>query len=81
MTGVSTIESEALTEAELVALRGAGVWYANYHARAIAQTAGDQGSYAVGEREEYRALIAALNKLGVRLRAPDAPVLRPSGVL
>ena len=64
--------AEALTEAELVALRGAGVWYAKYHARVVAEMADDHGSYAVAEREEYLTLIAALNKLGVRTRAPDA---------
>lgn len=67
-----TAEPEALTEAELAALRGAGVWYAKYHAKVVAQMADDHGSYAVGEREEYLALIAALNKLGVRMRAPEA---------
>ena len=61
-----------LTEAELQAVRGAAVWYAKYHAGAIANASDDPGAYAVAEREEYLALITALDKLGVRVRVPDA---------
>lgn len=61
-----------LTEAELQAVRGAAVWYAKYHAGAIATASDDPGAYAVAEREEYLALITALEKLGVRVRLPDA---------
>lgn len=60
------------TEQELQALRGAAVWYAKYHAGSIASTADDPRAYAVAEREEYLDLIAALEKLGVRVRVPDA---------
>jgi hypothetical protein len=60
------------SEREIEALRGAAVWYAKYHAGAIASAAQDPGAYAVAEREEYLALVAALDKLGVRLRLPDA---------
>lgn len=61
-----------LTERELQALRGAAVWYAKYHAAAVASSADDLGAYAVAEREEYVDLVAALAKLGVRIRVPDA---------
>ena len=61
-----------LTERELQALRGAAAWYAKYHAGSIASVAQDPGAYAVAEREEYLDLIAALAKLGVRVRIPDA---------
>lgn len=61
-----------LTPRELQALRGAAVWYAKYHAAAVAKHADDPAAYAVAEREEYLDLIAALEKLGVRLRVPDA---------
>jgi hypothetical protein len=61
-----------LTDLELQALRGAAVWYAKYHSGTIATAADDAGAYAVAEREEYLALITALEKLGVRVRVPDA---------
>lgn len=61
-----------LSQREVEALRGAAVWYAKYHAAAIAEHAHDRGAYAVAEREEYLDLIAALRKLGVRLRVPEA---------
>jgi hypothetical protein len=67
----STILPE-FSERELQALRGAAVWYAKYHAGSIASTAHDPAAYAVAEREEYLDLIAALAKLGVRVRVPDA---------
>lgn len=57
---------------ELQALRGAAVWYAKYHAAAVAQTAGDEAAFAVAEWEEYLDLISALGKLGARVRVPDA---------
>jgi len=68
-------ESSALPEftaPELQALRGAAVWYAKYHAATIARSANDPAAYAVAEREEYLDLVAALAKLGVRVRVPDA---------
>jgi hypothetical protein len=61
-----------LTTRELDALRGAAVWYAKYNASDIEAAAGDRSAYAVAEREEYLDLLAALRKLGVRLRLPDA---------
>lgn len=61
-----------LSVSELEALRGAAVWYAKYHAADIERNASERAAYAVAEREEYLALIAALGKLGVRVRIPDA---------
>lgn len=61
-----------LSQREIQALRGAAVWYAKYHAGTIASAAHDPGAYAVAEREEYLDLITALDKLGVRVRLPDA---------
>lgn len=61
-----------LTERELTALRGAAAWYAKYHAHVVAEHAGDDSAWAVAEREEYLDLVAALGKLGVRIRPPDA---------
>ena len=60
-----------LTPRELEALRGAAVWYANYHAKVVTRHAGNDASYAVSAREEYLCLIAALRKLGVKIQAPD----------
>lgn len=60
-----------LSVSELEALRGAAVWYAKYHAADIERNAAERAAYAVAEREEYLALIAALGKLGVRVRIPD----------
>jgi len=60
-----------LTARELEALRGAAVWYAKYHASGVEAGAGDGSALAVAEREEYLDLVAALRKLGVRLRLPD----------
>lgn len=65
-------ELPEFTPRELQALRGAAVWYAKYHAAAVAQTAGDEAGFAVAEREEYLDLISALGKLGARVRVPDA---------
>ncbi len=61
-----------LTTAELAALRGAALWYANYHASAVAGLAGDTAAYAVEERRQFLDLVAALDKLDVRVRLPDA---------
>lgn len=60
------------TSSEVQALRGAAVWYAKYHAAAVAQIAHDEAAYAVAEREEYLDLLSALGKLGARVRVPDA---------
>lgn len=64
----------SLSQRELQALRGAAVWYAKYHAAAVAAHASERAAYAVSEREEYFDLIAALDKLGVKVRIPDALV-------
>ncbi|MEX2253614.1 MAG: hypothetical protein WD649_05625 [Thermoleophilaceae bacterium] len=63
-----------LSADELVALRGAAVWYAKYQALVISDHAGDRGAHAVAEREEYLDLVSALAKLGVKIRVPDAIV-------
>jgi hypothetical protein len=57
----------SLTEREAAALAAAGSWYANYHARMIAERADDQSAYAVARRERYDELLSGLRKLGVRL--------------
>lgn len=49
----------------------AAAWYAKYHASDIAAHADDRSLAAVTEREEYRALVEALAKLGVSLALPD----------
>lgn len=54
------------------ALAAAGTWYAKYHASVVAERAQDGGAMAVEDRREYLDLIAALAKLGVRVRVPDA---------
>ncbi len=61
-----------LSERELEALSAAGAWYAKYHSSVIAEQADDGGAKAVEDRREYLDLIAALGKLGVRVRVPDA---------
>ncbi len=61
-----------LSDRELEALSAAGAWYAKYHSSVIAEQAGDGGAKAVEDRQEYLDLIAALGKLGVRVRVPDA---------
>lgn len=69
-----TTPLNTLSPRELQALRGAAVWYAKYHAAAVAVHATEKAAYAVSEREEYMDLIAALHKLGVKIRVPDALV-------
>lgn len=63
---------DTLTPEEATALRGAGTWYANYHAREVAAEAGDATALAVEERRRFLALVSALQKLGVRFPLPDA---------
>ena len=65
---------DPLSQRELQALRGAAVWYAKYHAAMVAAHAEDRAAEAVSEREEYLDLVAALHKLGIRIRVPDALV-------
>lgn len=65
---------DPLSQRELQALRGAAVWYAKYHAATVAAHAEDRAAEAVSEREEYLDLVAALHKLGIRIRVPDALV-------
>lgn len=64
-------EISDLTPEERDALLGAATWYANYHARIIAELADDRSSRAVVQRDRYYALVHALRKLGVRLPPPE----------
>lgn len=61
-----------LSDRELEALTGAATWYAKYHSGVIAERAGDTGAMAVEDRRRYLDLVAALRKVGVRVRVPDA---------
>jgi len=74
LPSVNETPLQTLTQRELQALRGAAVWYAKYHAGTVAAHAAEKVAYAVDEREEYLDLVAALHKLGVRIRVPDALV-------
>jgi hypothetical protein len=60
-----------LTPDELEALRGAGAWYAKYHAARIAELAADPSAYAEIKREKYLTLVDALRKLGFEMALPD----------
>lgn len=66
---------EGFSAAELDALKKAAAWYANYHARIIAEHADDRSASELARREQYADLLSGLRKLGVRLRDPliDAP--------
>lgn len=64
--------TDDLTSAELEALRGAGAWYAKYHAVRIAELADDPSAYAERKREKFLSLVAALRKLGFEMALPDA---------
>lgn len=60
-----------LSNEELEALRGAGAWYAKYHAVRIAELADDPSAYAEVKREKFLTLVAALRKLGFDMALPD----------
>jgi len=64
------IISDLSTE-ELRALRGAGAWYAKYHAARMGELAEDTSAYAERKREDYLNLVAALRKLGFDMALPD----------
>lgn len=61
----------ALTPEELEALRGAGAWYAKYHASRVADLANDPSAYAEVKRDKYLTLVTALRKLGFEMAVPD----------
>jgi hypothetical protein len=65
-------DPSGLTPDELEALRGAGAWYAKYHAARIAELADDPTAYAEIKREKYLTLVDALRKLGFEMALPDA---------
>jgi hypothetical protein len=60
-----------LSDREQAALRRAAVWYFNRHARIIAEEADDFSAHAVGHREDFLDLYAALRKLGAVVPLPD----------
>jgi hypothetical protein len=60
-------ELASLTDTEVAALASAASWYANYHARIIAEQADDESAYAVAQRERYEDLVSGLQKLGARV--------------
>lgn len=61
---------QSLSPDELEALKLAAAWYANYHARIIAERADDPSASELARREQYANLLSGLRKLGVRLRDP-----------
>ena len=63
-----------LSEPELAALLEASTWYAKYHERMIAELADDPSAMATARLDRFRALHAALRKLGAQVRHPDALV-------
>jgi hypothetical protein len=65
------ISADDLTATELEALRGAGAWYAKYHAVRVAELADDPSAYAEAQREKFLSLVAALRKLGFEMALPD----------
>ncbi|CAN5140043.1 hypothetical protein BH20ACT16_BH20ACT16_10720 [soil metagenome] len=67
----SPVNMDDLTAAELEALRGAGAWYAKYHAVRIAELSDDPSAYAEHKREKFLTLIRALRKLGFEMAIPD----------
>jgi len=64
-------DADDLTTAELEALRGAGAWYAKYHAVRVAELADDPSAYAEHKRERFLTLVGALRKLGFEMALPD----------
>jgi hypothetical protein len=72
LTEAATRTQTELTDAELRALASAGAWYVNYHGPMIAEQADDRSVAALATRERFLHLHAALWKLGVELRLPDA---------
>lgn len=68
---VSPVTIDKLTPAEIEALRGAGAWYAKYHAVRVAELADDPSAYAEHRREEFLTLVDALRKLGFEMAVPD----------
>jgi hypothetical protein len=63
-----------LSEEEFLQIRAAATWYANFHARMIAERLDDPSAMAVGQRERHEALLAGLRKLGARVHDPTVPV-------
>ena len=68
---MSSTCADDLTPAEVEALRGAGAWYAKYHAVRVAELADDPSAYAEHKREKFLTLVSALRKLGFDMAVPD----------
>jgi hypothetical protein len=68
---MSPTAADPLTPAEIEALRGAGAWYAKYHASRVAALADDPSAFAESRRLKYLALISGLRKLGFDMALPD----------
>ena len=66
-----TVALDGLTTDEHDALATAATWYFKYHGPIIAKLADDPSAMAMGRRDDFYALHAALWKLGVRLVLPD----------
>lgn len=62
---------EALTTAELRALREAAAWYAKYHQRIIADVADDRSAAGTARRRHFDDLYTGLAKLGLKLSRPS----------
>lgn len=60
----------ALSPRELKALVDASLWYAKYHERSVAETAGDASALTVARREKFQDLHTGLRKIGARIRSP-----------
>jgi hypothetical protein len=63
-----------LSEEEFLQIRAAATWYANFHARMIAERLDDPSAMAVGQRERHQTLLAGLRRIGARVHDPTVPV-------
>lgn len=63
---------ETLTESEIHALATGAAWYAKYHQNDVPSSETDRSAAATVRREHFEALYSGLEKLGVRIRRPDA---------
>jgi hypothetical protein len=68
----STAAPADLTRDELEALTAGAAWYAKYHQQSVPLPEDDPSAAAVARREHFSDLYSALDKLGLRLRRPDA---------
>ena len=61
-----------LTDGEVEAIAAGAAWYAKYHQRDLRTAEDDPSAAATVRREHFADLFSALEKLGVRMRRPDA---------